>query len=529
MALYINGTGEDSFGINGIDIDNLYVDGVLVFSSAANDFLMTLTSTLEPVFLAEGGTLTTTDNGDGTWDVSGSGVTRVYPDINDDNLSITEATVKLTDSLTSMNSMFYDNISIGNNSCENIITINFLPTVNTINVTSLEKICYRCRFLVNLDVSNIDTTNVTIFRDLCSYASSLSNLTIPNDFVKSGTVDINQIFLGTSIQSIDVSGWDTSSLVNMYNIFGSTQIIELDVSSWDVSNVTVMSGIFANMTNLVSLNVSGWTTPLLTSMDLVFQAIKVQSLDLSSWDTSNVTSMTQLFRNCEDLICITNLDTRNVDWSTLPSGIFDNNPSLIAPDEATVALLEGGGGLDWVNSNACPSEAPIYLLTESLVTGSYALQTYWYVVNSSASGSIYNGRLEHIGDGTKAEGAPWEPGTDQYDQLGWIDLSIQGDGFGSRKIMTGWIPSSVREWDIFGTYNLVLNTSYDAYVLHYKGNGLIDIYLGDNTTDFSTMSEPTYADVPYTPDGTEWVITENAPNIINVQNLLYNMNSFITI
>ena len=495
------------------------------------DFLMTVTSLIEPMFLAEGGAINTIDNNDGTWDIAGFGVTRVTPDRdNPNNGNITEIEVKLTSSLTSMYGMFWTTLPGELNILQNVHTIIFNETVDTSNVTRLGY-CFRgLPLLNNLDLTNMNTNNVTDFSAMFWETPLSGTFIIPNNFVNPLNNQIflilNNMFSHTNFSTIDVSGYNFGTTLSISSMFLDTRIESLDLSAWDVSNIETMMYTFSGSINLAELNVSTWDTSSLTSIAAFAEKTALSHLDLSSFTFNLTTSFNFMLADCPKLECITNLDTTNV--TSAENLIFNNSTNIINPDAAAIALLQSEEGYNWTNPEACPSEPPVYLLTEPLETATYELQTYWYVVNSSASGDVYNGRLEHTGDGNKAEGAPWEPGTDLYPQTGVIDLTIQGDGDGSRRIMTGWIPSSTKEWDIFGIYNLVLNVGYDAYVLDYKGNDLMDIYLGDQDTDFSLMTEPTYANVPYAPDGTEWVITENAPDIINISNLVYNMDSFPT-
>ena len=93
-----------------------------------------------------------------------------------------------------------------------------------------------------------------------------------------------------SLNSLDVSNWDTSSVENMGYMFrGCKNLTALDVSKWDTSNVTSMRCIFAGCNNLFSLN-------------------------LDNFKLDNVTDAYYMFENCYNLtteIMISNLNITN--------------------------------------------------------------------------------------------------------------------------------------------------------------------------------------------------------------------------
>ena len=91
-------------------------------------------------------------------------------------------------------------------------------------------------------------------------------------------IDASYMFSGCSgLTSLDLSGFDTSSVTDMSSMFGYCYFLKsLDVSRFDTSSVTDMSDMFASCDVLTSL-------------------------DLSGFDTSNVTDMSNMFRHCSGL------------------------------------------------------------------------------------------------------------------------------------------------------------------------------------------------------------------------------------
>lgn len=79
------------------------------------------------------------------------------------------------------------------------------------------------------------------------------------------------------LQSVDLSGLDTSSVTDMSDMFyGCSSLSSLDLSSFDASSAASMSFMFSGCSSLASL-------------------------DLSSFDTSKVTGMSNMFYGCSSL------------------------------------------------------------------------------------------------------------------------------------------------------------------------------------------------------------------------------------
>ena len=55
----------------------------------------------------------------------------------------------------------------------------------------------------------------------------------------------------------DISGWDTSSVINMSWMFTAADSFNQDISAWDVSNVTDMRYMFGMQPHLTKILVLG--------------------------------------------------------------------------------------------------------------------------------------------------------------------------------------------------------------------------------------------------------------------------------
>ena len=107
----------------------------------------------------------------------------------------------------------------------------------------------------------------------------------------------------SNISSINLSNLNTENVTDMNHMFsGCTNLISLDVSNITTHKVTNMSYMFTNCSNLPSIELSNFNTENVIDMSRMFWGCKsLTSLDLSSFKTANVTNMGRMFFNCKSL------------------------------------------------------------------------------------------------------------------------------------------------------------------------------------------------------------------------------------
>lgn len=148
------------------------------------------------------------------------------------------------------------------------------------DLTTTSNMFQGCSDMTSIDVSGLDTSKV---------------------------VDMSAMFANcNNLSALDVSGFDVGSVQKMGSMFtGCSNLTELDVGDWDTSALTLMTTMFAACSKLSTLNVSGWDTGGVTNMDRMFRGCSsLTHIDVSKWDTSNVTSMQYMFENCSSLVSV---------------------------------------------------------------------------------------------------------------------------------------------------------------------------------------------------------------------------------
>ena len=150
-----------------------------------------------------------------------------------------------TSSVTTLGYMFFDCVSL---STANVSTFD---TSNVFIVTSMFQNCYA---LTTLNLSKWDTSNVGYFTNTFRDCNSLETLLLPDNFVTSSALQlIGMLYDCQSLQNLDVSTWDTSSVRSMNAIFvrcfGLTDIVGLETNI-SITGLNITGGLTNTANNV---------------------------------------------------------------------------------------------------------------------------------------------------------------------------------------------------------------------------------------------------------------------------------------
>lgn len=148
--------------------------------------------------------------------------------------------------------------------CKYIKNIKFSKSINTNNVTNMYGMFMFCTSLEYLDISGFDTSNVTSMASMFSNCSSLLRLDLSNFRTNNVTgIGIQRMFENcTSLTKLNVENFDTSEVTNMiYMFYNCSSLTTLDLSSFNTQNVTIMDYLFNQCSKLTKIYVSDkWKT-----------------------------------------------------------------------------------------------------------------------------------------------------------------------------------------------------------------------------------------------------------------------------
>ena len=186
---------------------------------------------------------------------------------------------------------------------------------------------------------NADGWGVAMTKD-----ATLENITeAPCTYINNKPiVSMSGMFIFTNnenVKSIDLTGFNTSNVINMDAMFASYNITELigletldtsnvtsmksmfyknkssklDLSNFDTSKVTSMRRMFGEVGATEIIGLENLDTSSVTDMSQMFYAIETKTLKLNNFNTSKVTTMYRMFYISDaDLIDVSNFNTSKV-------------------------------------------------------------------------------------------------------------------------------------------------------------------------------------------------------------------------
>ena len=180
----------------------------------------------------------------------------------------------------------------------------------------------------SIDLSGVDTSKVINMQNMFAFSAYVRTLDISN-FNTSNVTNMSGMFQDFGVYNLDLRNFNTSKVTDMSYMFKNqySYLKSVDLSSFDTSKVTDMSYMFMSCDSVTSLNLSNFYTPEVTNMKNMFSGMReLESLDISNFSTSKVTDMSSMFSGIKKLktLDIRNFNTSNVtDMSGMFSGMSD--------------------------------------------------------------------------------------------------------------------------------------------------------------------------------------------------------------
>lgn len=237
-----------------------------------------------------------------------------------------------------------------------------LEKIDTSAVTNMQSVFKGNYAVKRLDLSAWDVSSVTTMANMFMgsfMGTELTYLNLSGWQTYNVTNMQNMFWHNKQLRQIDgLTDWDTSRVVTMTNMFAHSGVQHLDLSNFDSSSLVEMGGAFGQMANLESIKFgSKFTTEHVTDMNGLFaDDEKLKSLDLSNFNMKTVEA------NWQMLAGLTSLQTL-VLGPGLDFSRHGNQPLVDLPDVPKNNTYTG----KWVNI-----DDPLQTLTSTELLALYA-------------------------------------------------------------------------------------------------------------------------------------------------------------
>ena len=142
--------------------------------------------------------------------------------------------------------------------------------------------------------------------------------------------DLSDIFgVLDKVKVIDISGWDTSNVITMDCMFIQCKKLKkiIGIENLDVSKLRCANCMFSYCENLVELDLTKWNpVSLQNTSDMFYGCSNLKIIkNIENWQLPNINDVSYMFYNCAKLdVDLSNWDLSNIKKS-LKTGIVDGS------------------------------------------------------------------------------------------------------------------------------------------------------------------------------------------------------------
>ena len=186
---------------------------------------------------------------------------------------------------------------------ENDYIINVdLTSFNTRNVTTMEKMFYKCKNLKSVNLSNLNAENLKDISEMFYGCNNLTNVNL-SSFNIINVTDMKYMFSHSGLKKINLNFINTHNLKNIAGLFSYCENLEfVDFSSFNTKNVTNMSELFEGCLKLSNIDLSYLNTEKTKNMKSFFAKTNIKDINLSLLDVKNVENMEYFFAESSNII-----------------------------------------------------------------------------------------------------------------------------------------------------------------------------------------------------------------------------------
>ncbi len=281
------------------------------------------------------------------------------------------------------------------------------------------------------------------------YMFELNNIEGISDFDLSNTTELTFMFFGDALTNVDaLEKWNVENVTNLNGLlYRNKKITDVSgIKKWNVKKVTSLENVFASCYMLEEIDLSNWETDSLISMFSTFgmwndngrptlEGTLKRIILSDKFDTSKVTNMQGLFANNDEIEDYSFLKYIDVSSNTIGYTMFQNNSNFTTDD---LVYLK-----NWDTSKF---ESFQYMFFADKKINSLELLKDWKTSNVVYAGYMFHGltNLENLN------------GLEKWDMSEVTDINYMfyNTGITDLSPIKDWNTSSVEKMDhIFGSYS----------------------------------------------------------------------------
>lgn len=176
--------------------------------------------------------------------------------------------------------------------CSNLMNITGLENWDVSNCITLSAIFDHCSKLSDITpLMNWDVSNCIEMIQMFRNCSSLKNINSLSNWNTSKVTSVREMFYNCPLNEVDLTSLNLlkfSNIDNAYRVFANAKIINIDLSNWDISKID-------------SIAKNSYQMQYASLVEFFANCSELVSVNLSGWDFANVKNMTKMFANTPKL------------------------------------------------------------------------------------------------------------------------------------------------------------------------------------------------------------------------------------
>ena len=177
-----------------------------------------------------------------------------------------------------------------------------LTSFNARNVTTMEKMFYKCKNLKSVDLSNLNAENLKDISEMFYGCENLTNINL-SSFNIINVTNMKYRSSHSGLKKINLNFINTHNLEDITGLFSYCENLEVvDFSSFNTKNVTNMSELFEGCLKLSNIDLSYLNTDKTKDMKRFFAKSNIKDINLPLLDVKNVENMEYFFAECSNIV-----------------------------------------------------------------------------------------------------------------------------------------------------------------------------------------------------------------------------------
>ena len=161
-----------------------------------------------------------------------------------------------------------------------------------------------CELLTSLDLSNLKLPRVNSIARMFEGCKNLENIIFSNSLDTSNLKDMSYLFYGyEKLKQLNLSRFSSSLVTSMEHMLDSCYSltsIAFNYYYFDTSETKYFSYMFNNCTSLKTLDIH-FNTKKAIDMSYMFSNCTLEEININTFNTSSVTNMRSMFESCTEM------------------------------------------------------------------------------------------------------------------------------------------------------------------------------------------------------------------------------------